>query len=365
MLTASSREGSKGGRAVYIFFGLILLLPMLALKPRQDGDDSILDAKSTTCIKGILCIYVMLHNLGLDLENGQFKELVCEHAGGVGVGLFFFLSAFGIIRSYQVHGNKYLRKLLLVHIPKMWIVAVFINVITYFSFFRGVYQPADMWLRILNLDLFNGFNRMNRHGWYISSVIALYLVFAGTYFVCSKLKTKKKFYIACGILSLVAIGARVMTQICDNGGMYTREMPTFALGCIYATFYHQINQFAKKYFKLGIILSVITFAVGFVFLEAMATYSAAIIIVLVSQKFTYYNKTTFFLGKICLGVYLFLHYSSLVLNAFLSNEYLWVLTNAGFIIEIAIAIYAVQYAVDFVILRLKKAKIQPIAMQEK
>ena len=179
---------------MYIFFALTLFLPMLAFKKRREGDPCILDTRSTTCIKGILCIYVMLHNLGLDLENSEFKELVCEHAGGVGVGLFFFLSAFGIIRSYQARGNKYLTKLLFVHIPKLWGVAVFINVITYLSFSRGAYESTDMWLRILNLDLFNGFNRINRHGWYIASIIALYVIFALVYFLCSKLKTDKKIH---------------------------------------------------------------------------------------------------------------------------------------------------------------------------
>ena len=339
---------------MYLFFALILFLPMLALKPRGVGDNvAIMDSKSTTCIKGLLCIYVMLHNLGLDLENDTLKELVCEHAGGVGVGLFFFLSAFGIIRSYQAHGNPYLRKLLLVHIPKIWAVAVFINAITYLSFQRGAYEPVDMWLRILNLDLFNHFNRINRHGWYIASIIALYILFAVVYFICSKLKTDKKFIIAGCIMALISIGFRVAAHIADNGGMYTREMPAFAIGCIYATFYNQINTLANKYFKPGILLSIGAFIIGFLLFEPIATYSAAFIIILVSQKYTYYNKFTFFLGKICIGVYLFLHYSSIVLQAFLENEYLWVLTNAAFIIEVAIMIYAVQYAIDFIVLRLK------------
>lgn len=338
---------------MYLFFALILFLPMLALKPRTIDDPGIMDSKSTTCIKGILCIYVMLHNLGLDLENDTLKELVCEHAGGVGVGLFFFLSAFGIIRSYQARGNKYLGRLLLVHIPKIWAVAIFINSITYLSFQKGAYEPVDMWLRILNFDLFNNFNRINRHGWYIASIIALYILFAVVYFICSKLKTDKKFIIAGCIMAFISIGFRVAAHIADEGGMYTREMPAFAIGCIYATFYDQINALASKYFKSGMILSIAAFIFGFLLYEPLATYSAAVIIILVSQKYTYYNKFTFFLGKICIGVYLFLHYSSIVLQAFLENEYLWVLTNAGFIIEVAIMIYAVQYAVDFIILRLK------------
>ena len=338
---------------MYLFFLLVLFLPMLALKKRKDGDGDILDPKSTTCIKGILCLYVMLHNLGLDLPNGAFKEIICEHSGGVGVGLFFFLSAFGIVRSYQARGNKYLKKLLFVHIPKMWAVAVFINLITYLSFSRGSYEPVDKWLRILNLDFFNNLNRINRHGWYVASVAVLYVAFAVVYFICSKLKTDKKFIIACVITSLIPIGFTVLTGILDRGGLYTREMPTFALGCIYATFYSKINALAKKYYTPLLVLSIIAFLIGFGHLEAMATYTAAIIIVLVSQKYTYYNKVTFFLGKICLGVYLFLHYSSIVLQPYLVNEYLWVLMNAGFIIEVAIMIYAVQYVIDYVIFKLK------------
>ena len=334
---------------MYIFFALILFLPMLALRPRRAEDGDVLDSRSTTCIKGILCIYVMLHNLGLDLENGEFKELVCEHAGGVGVGLFFFLSAFGIIRSYQKQGNKYLLRLLIVHIPRIWLVAVFINAITYLVYLRGQFEPLDMWLRILNLDLFNGFNRINRHGWYIASIIALYIIFAIVYFIASRFKSEKRFVIAAIVLALIAVGFRVLANIADTGGMYTREMPAFAIGCIYATFYDKINALARRYFLPGLVLSALAFVLGFLFYEPVATYSAAVIIILVSQRFTYYSPVTHFLGKISIGVYLFLHFSSIVLNSFLGNEYLWVLLNAGFIIEVAVMIYAVQYGIEWLV----------------
>jgi hypothetical protein len=42
-----------------------------------------------------------------------------------------------------------------------------------------------------------------------------------------------------------------------------------------------------------------------------------------------------------------------VLQGFLGREYLWVLVNAGFIIEVAVMIYAVQYAVDLLITRFR------------
>ena len=338
------------GDLMYVFYLLILLLPMLALKPRREGDAAILDARSTTCLKGIFCVFVLLHNLGLDVADTPFKGLICEYSGGIGVGLFFFLSAFGIIRSYQAKGNKYLVKLLLVNVPKLWLTAVFINAITYYFFMRGTLTGADKWLQILNLDLFNNLRHINRHGWYIASIIGLYIIFAVVYFLCSKLKTEKKYIIAGIIMAAVAVSFRLATKIAMEGGLYTREMPAFAFGCIYATFYDKINEFASKHFKLGLLISLLAFILGFaVEVEAIATYASVLIIILVSQRFTYYNKITFFLGKICIGVYLFLHFSSLVMQSFIYNEYVWVLTNTGFIMEGAVIIYAVQYGIEYVI----------------
>ena len=326
-----------------IFFILLLLVPCLAIRKRTASDGDILDARSSTCIKGVLCLFVMFHNLGLDYKgNSVIMELICEHAGGIGVGLFFFLSAFGIVRSYQKRGDKYLIKLILVNVTKLYVISVLINLLIYFTFFRGAFTIEDTLMRIFNLDVFNDFNRMNRHGWYISTIIGMYIIFATVYFLCSKLKTDKKFIIACFILSFIAVGFRLGAHIADKGGMYTRELPTFALGVMYATFYKQVNELCKKYFWLLLSSSFICFWIGYFTVEAMATYCGAIIIVVLSQRITYYSKVTYFLGKICLGVYLFLHFSSLVLQPYLSNEYLWMLLNAGFILELSVALYGIQ-----------------------
>ena len=326
-----------------IFFILLLTIPCLAIKKRTDGDVDILDSKSTTCIKGVLCLFVMFHNLGLDYKgNSKLMELICEHAGGVGVGLFFFLSAFGIVRSYQKNGNKYLLKLIFVNVIKLYIISVLINLLIYFVFAKGTLEQTDLLLRIFNLDVFNDFKRMNRHGWYISTIIAMYIIFAIIYYLCSKLKTKHKFIIAAVILSCIAIGFRVWARIADNGGMYTRELPTFAIGVMYATFYKQFNAFFSKYFWQTFAACFVVFWVGFFTLEILATYSAALIIIILSQRITYYSNITHFLGKICLGVYLFLHFSSLALQSYVTNPYWWMLLNAGFILELSVVLYGVQ-----------------------
>ena len=84
------------------FYLALLLIPMLTIKKRKVEDGPVMDAYSTTCLKGLICIYVMLHNIGLDYEgNTQIVEAICEHTGGIGVGIFFFLSAYGITRSFE------------------------------------------------------------------------------------------------------------------------------------------------------------------------------------------------------------------------------------------------------------------------
>ena len=351
-----------------IFFILLLIIPCFAIRKRTSTDVDILNSRSTTCIKGVLCLFVMFHNLGLDYKgNSEIMELICEHAGGVGVGLFFFLSAYGIVRSHQKTGDKYLLKLIFVNVVKLYIVSVLINLLTYFVFFQGAFDTTDLLLRIFNLDVFNGFNRMNRHGWYISTIIGMYVIFAIIYYLCGKLKTKNKYIVAAIILALVAIGFRLGALIADKGGMYTRELPTFAIGIIYATFYNQINNFFKKYFWPGLIISFIGFWVGFFTLEFISTYSAALLIIIVSQKITYESKITYFLGKICLGVYLFLHFSSLALQPYLTNPYWWMLLNAGFILELSVILYGIQTFIGLIsqkcITKIQKIKIDNKNMQ--
>lgn len=343
-----------------IFFILLLLLPLLTIKKRTKEDGEVFDPVSTTCLKGVICLFVMFHNLGLDYKgNSEIMQLICEHSGGVGVGLFFFLSAFGIIRSYQKKGNKYLLKLIFVNIPRLYLISVGINLLTYFVFFKGQFEQTDLFLRIFNLDVFNNFNRMNRHGWYIPTIIGMYLIFALIFFIFSKFKTKYRFIIAGGILAFIAIAFRVGTHIGDAGGTYTREMPAFAIGVMYALFYDKINLFFKKFFWPSLIISFVVMWVGFFVFEPLATYASALLIIVISQRVSYKNNITLFLGKICLHIYLLLHFSSLVLQDYLTHEYLWMILNAGLIIGLSVMVYLVELIIKKVInLLFKEEKLQ-------
>ena len=288
----------------------------------------------------------MFHNLGLDYFKEGPMRLIAERAGGIGVGIFFFLSAFGIVRAYQAKGNKFLLKLIFINSLKLWLIAVCINSLTYLVYFQGAFETKDAVLRILNLDLFNHFNRMNRHGWFIATIIALYLIFSLIYFICSKLKTNKKLVIAGIIMALVPVGCFVATSITNEGGMYTREILAFSVGILYATFYDKANYILKKGFWIALPISFVAMVVGFIVFEPVSTIAACIFLMTVAQKFTWKNKVTYFLGKICIGVYLFLHFSTLTLQYYVNNEALWLLVNAWFILSLAMFLYIIVTIIE-------------------
>lgn len=323
---------------ILIFFLIAFILPFLFTKKSTEEKENVIDKRTSSFMKGILCIFVMLHNLGLDYLHENWErpysgglwvaDSITESTGGIAVGIFFFLSAYGLIISYQKYGNKFLKKLLFKNAVKLYLVAVFINFLEWIFFFRNAFETKDAILRILNLDLFNHFNRMNRHGWFIASLLALYLIFAIVFFICSKLKTEKRVYIAGFIVIGITLILKILSMIFGEGGMYTRELPCFAIGIGYGLFYKWLNPYAKKFFIPLIILAMVVYWVGLFFYEPVAAWALCVLIVTVLQKFEFKNKVIERLGKACLGIYLFLHLSTLIYwNVFLSNVWLWVFIN--------------------------------------
>lgn len=338
-----------------IFYLAVLLIPMIVIRKRQVSSPMILDVHSTTCLKGLICIYVMLHNIGLDYEgNTPIMEVICEHTGGIGVGIFFFLSAFGIIRSYQIKGNRYLLKLIFVNCTRLFLIGFVINLLTYFVYFKGQLETTDLLLKLFNLDVFNGGHRMNRHGWYIVTIIPLYLIFALIYFICSKLKNKNKFYIAGWILVCIPFLFELITIIVGEGGTYTREIICFSIGCVYAMYYDKVNRLFNKHFIVGLTLLLIGLTVGMFTWEPLGAYSACILIILVSQKITYNNDVMYFLGKIGIYLYLFVHFTQMGLQMFRYNQYWWTLMNIGLGLLLSLLMYLFEYLILFGVNSVKK-----------
>ena len=119
-------------------------------------------------------------------------------------------------------------------------------------------------------------------------------------------------------------------------------MNCFALGCIYAIFYDKVNHFFSKHFWYSFIFIIPLYVFGLFYKEPIGGYAACIAVVCISQKYTFKSKITHFLGKISLGIYLFLYISSLIMQPFVNNQYLWVISNTILIFALSIGLYFVE-----------------------
>ena len=328
--------------ALTAFFLITIMFTFFSLRKRKENE-TILDKASTTALKGILCIFIMLHNLRLDYQgNNELSRIIADHSGTVAVSMFFFLSGYGLLTAYKAKGPKFLLKLIFHNCLKLYLVAVFINLIEYLFFFRGAFKTKDLLLRIFNLDLFNNFQRMNRHGWFIAVILGLYVLFALAFFIMSRFKFKQNILVATLIVVTVVVGLKIWSKIADEGGMYTKGLPCFALGLLYAYFYTFVNKICTKG-RVPISLTCLVFSGLSFFLlwGTLAGYLMNLFIICLSTKYRYDNKITSFLGHISLGVYLWLHFSTLSLQPLVTNAIYWVVGNALLILLLATSMHGI------------------------
>lgn len=92
-------------------------------------------------------------------------------------------------------------------------------------------------------------------------------------------------------------------------------------------YYEKINYLSNKYFKIGLILFTLGLSIGMFTWEPLAAYSACCLIIWVSQKITYTNHVMYFIGKICIYLYLCVHFAQVGLQMFRYNQYWWTLMN--------------------------------------
>ena len=104
---------------------------------------------------------------------------------------------------------------------------------------------------------------------------------------------------------------------------------------------------------LGLIIFTIGLAIGMFTWEPIGAYSACLLIILLSQKITYNNNVLHFLGKICIYLYLFVHFTQLGLQMFRENQYWWTLMNLGLGLLLSLLMYLVEYLITIGIKKLK------------
>lgn len=258
----------------------------------------------TTALKGIAALGVLIHHLGQNFELKGFASDLNWYLGGIAVGLFFFLSAFGLIRSYEEKGAAWLKKFVSCNVVKLYAVYVLSNLLYYLIFqFRNI--PAEeAFLRILGMDFLYGFRRLNNYAWFISTILLFYLLFAALYALFGGKKHGK--IASFGLFALTIVFFAVIS-FCNTGvpPLYARASLCFSLGVFYGTYERIINRVVRDYFLFFLAASVAMISFGMVWhKEDPVAFSVCVLIITLAQKLRIANPVIGKIGGYSLELYL-------------------------------------------------------------
>ncbi|MBE6787554.1 MAG: acyltransferase [Ruminococcaceae bacterium] len=291
------------------------------LKTQEIKKPEFLSIEKTNTLKGLFAIFVLIHHIGQNTTflNGTFFQEVVNSLGYLSVGIFLFLSGYGLFVSYKLKGHEYInnfpkRRLLPFYIQNLILIAI------YLIFWEIIGQTLST--RRIVLSFFFG-HTVIKYGWYIQATLVLYVLF----FIAFKFKPKL-LKITTFILGYVVYFGYCLIN--HFWSVWYISVLCFAMGIIFAN----INNFKKQYFALLGIL----FAVSYVFgnfinndfsipCKMLSAIAFSIIILEISKRLTFRFNFLNKLSKISFeiyvsqGIFLTLYHSKLI---YVKNNFLYI-----------------------------------------
>lgn len=142
-----------------------------------------LTADFSTNVKGFLCILIFYNHMAGWFENQGMIFQLFSHMGSFIVGVFFFLSAFGLTKAYsgKVSFSFLIKRFIKILIP-YWICEVIYIVI---SVFCNIALQVDVTWKNIFLSAIQ-LSTIVENSWYVGAILLLYFI----YYICKKILPK-------------------------------------------------------------------------------------------------------------------------------------------------------------------------------
>ena len=154
--------------------------------------------EDTLVFKGIFSIIVILHHVS-QIENTIPYIYHFANFGMYAVGMFFFISAYGMTKQVKLNREKYLKgffkKRFLKLLLPIFIVTI-IHIVLNILIFHKTYTISSI------INVYKSGSSIINNGWYLNSILVIYLIF---YFSFKFFKNLKVSYIIFSFLILTYI----------------------------------------------------------------------------------------------------------------------------------------------------------------
>ena len=192
-----------------------------------DSKETYLSLDNTKVLRGFLAIAIVLHHISEHTDDGHFFSMMV-HAGYLIVAVFFFLSGYGLLVSFNKKGHNYLKG--------FWKKRILYLFFIWFLVSLG-YWLYDVYIGRMNIGVKSFlFSFIDGHpialnSWYIIVQLLMYVCFWAAYIIPSNtLTNERRIAIVFSLLVLIAI---LFNRIGYSSIWYISNF-AFVFGLLYA-----------------------------------------------------------------------------------------------------------------------------------
>ena len=283
--------------------------------------------------RGLFAIVIILHHIAMRTETGVIFPLFV-HMGSFAVAFFFFLSGYGLQKSYIIKSETYRKDFLLKRIPTVLIPYIIVTAIYWlWSISLGHFYSIK--------DIIHSFivgEPIAIYSWFIVNILCFYIVFWLLMHIC------KKHYLMMilgGLIWYILHTIFCIKMQYDSHWYITCHLLVF--GMFWAIYEHKIINLVKKNYTAILISFVIFFTFHYILkrlipttnetiqilkavLPLLFSLSFVICALAIFMKIQIGNKILNFLGEISLELYLshaLFKFSLRSKYIYIHNELIW------------------------------------------
>ena len=294
-------------------------------------DKLFFDKGCTDMIKFVCCIMIAMHHYVQTYyktsgSHNVFFDFFSSICGYLGVAVFFFLSGYGLMKSWQNKSLSFVtflkRRLSKVYLPVV-VISIIWGIILFFFASKFVLRPElseTLPAKNLLLGILSAFVLSCNDGalWFIKVILILYLLFYSyvsivfPHQITKKYKANDCLAADCVNLSIgggkcliiiILLTTLVWVLLCWSMSVnFVISVPLFSIGILVA----QFDSSVKRHFKVGMVLFMIAAVVSFaifrhnaMFVHAWINYVA--IAILISFSCLYDLTSCFFIYTLLLS----------------------------------------------------------------
>ncbi len=274
-----------------IVIAVIVAFSRIQIQEQKD----IFSVENSMILRGLMAINVVLCHFSHYYGNGIILP-VFTALGNLAVGIFFFLSGFGLMKQYlnrpDYRKTFFRKRILKVIVPYMIFTVLYW---LYYTLIGKTYGLKDVILKLFTDE------PLVTYSWYLVEIIVLYLFF---WLFMHLIKTEKRYMILLNLISYLVLFAFYKSRNYVSYCYYSTHM--FAIGIIWATYEEKINTFIQKYGKYLIVPSA---AIIVVFFRNTPFYPLTeiaflLLIAVFFSHFSYQNRFLSYIGRISMEKYL-------------------------------------------------------------